>query len=122
MAHTSANLAKNNEEIDKQELEVAHAGELYTKAHADSARAEKALKAGLTVGGLGARLGPHGGAGHCEEAAGRPEEEVRRGQEAAGTAGAAVQCGSVSPGHPDVQDAWLKGACEGEGAGGRQGG
>ena len=46
VAHTSANLAKNNEEIDKQELEVAHAGELYSKAHADSARAEKALKVG----------------------------------------------------------------------------
>eukprot|EP00435_Cladocopium_sp_Y103_P005933 s3727_g1.t3 len=44
VAHTSANLAKNNEEMDKQEMEVAHAGELYNKAHGDSLRAEKALK------------------------------------------------------------------------------
>ncbi|CAK9095189.1 unnamed protein product [Durusdinium trenchii] len=44
VAHTSANLAKNNEEIDKQELEVAHAGDLYNKAHADTLRAEKAFK------------------------------------------------------------------------------
>ena len=33
------------QEINKQELEVAHAGDLYDKAHGDSMRAEKALKA-----------------------------------------------------------------------------
>ena len=31
--------------MDKQEMEVAHAGDLYNKAHGDSLRAEKALKA-----------------------------------------------------------------------------
>jgi len=44
VAHTSASLTRNNEEINKQELEVAHAGDLYDKAHGDSMRAEKALK------------------------------------------------------------------------------
>ena len=39
------------QEINKQELEVAHAGDLYDKAHGDSMRAEKALKA--TFQGVG---------------------------------------------------------------------
>lgn len=39
-------IAPDFQEIDKQELEVAHAGDLYNKAHADTLRAEKAFKAG----------------------------------------------------------------------------
>ena len=42
---------QSRQEIDKQEMEVAHAGDLYNTAQGDSLRAEKALKAcGLGLG------------------------------------------------------------------------
>jgi len=41
------------QEMDKQEMEVAHAGDLYNKAHGDSLRAEKALKVGRGLGESG---------------------------------------------------------------------
>ncbi|CAJ1363275.1 unnamed protein product [Effrenium voratum] len=49
VAHTSADLSRNQEEVDKQAMEVAAAGELYDKAHQESKRAEDAYKAHLVA-------------------------------------------------------------------------
>mmetsp|Transcript_85185 Transcript_85185/g.204125 ORF Transcript_85185/g.204125 Transcript_85185/m.204125 type:complete len:311 (-) Transcript_85185:243-1175(-) len=49
VARTSADLSRNQEEIDKQAMEVAAAGELYDKAHEESKRAEDGYKAHMVA-------------------------------------------------------------------------